>query len=191
MPENDSFNVHVGTLQKAEGLCTVRWIETHTVLCRERARALTLRRRLAIALPHRMHDANANRRSRYTELDTSAPYQRSGVARESQRAPPVGDDARSHAHGDDVGGPAEPPDAQRDAGCGAPGPEGHDDCVGWRVELRAELERRKEVADHRAGIRAASRNPPRLSAAEATRSLPRAQHCPRQRDHAGCADDNI
>src|SRR5216117_223058 len=74
-------------------------------------------------------------------------------------APPIGDGRWSHARGNKGGGPTEPRDAQRDARCRAARAERHDDGVGWRVELRAELERRKQVPEHRARIRAASRNP--------------------------------
>src|SRR5437762_8810748 len=128
---------------------------------------------MTIALPHRVHNANPNRVSRNTELDPGVTNQRRSFARQPSRAPPTGDDARSHTHRNDLGGPAEPRQAQRDAGRRPAGPERYDDCVGWRVELRVELERRKEVAEHRSGIRAAARNPPRLSASEIPRSSPR------------------
>src|SRR5258706_8591249 len=146
---------------------------------------------MTIALPHRVHNAHTNRVSRNTELDPGATYQRRSFARQPHRAPPIGDDARSDTHRNDLGGPAEPRQAQRDAGRGAAGPKRYDDCVGWRVELRVELERRKEVADHRSGIRAATRNPPRLSAPKIPRSSPRAQHCPRQCHHGRSANDQI
>src|SRR6267378_3741922 len=107
MPEYDSLNVHVGTLQKAEGLCTIRWIETHAVLCRERAGALALRRGMAITLPHCVDHSDANRRSRNVELDPGPTYEHRGFTRESQRAPPIGDEPRRDTHRDDLRGPAE------------------------------------------------------------------------------------
>src|SRR5712691_13382745 len=163
MPEYDSLNVHVGTLQKAEGLCTIRWIETHAVLCRERAGALGLRRGMAITLPHCIDHSDAHRRSRNVELDPGLTYERGGFARESQRAPPIGDDRRCDAHRDDFRGPAEPLNSQSDAGRCSTGTQRHDDRIGRRVELRAKLERREEVSDHRPWIGAAASDPMRLA----------------------------
>src|SRR2546422_693150 len=149
MPEYDSLNVHVGTLQKAEGLCTIRWIETHAVLCRERAGALALRRGMAIPLPHCIDHSDANRRSRNVELDPGPTYHRRCFARESQRAPPIRDHPGCDAHRDDFRGPAEPLNAQSDAGCCSTSTQWDDNRIGRRVELRAKLERREEVSDHR------------------------------------------
>ena len=59
MPEYDSLNVHAGTLQKAEGLCPIRRIETHAMLSRYRGGAVALLGRMTITLPHRVHHANA------------------------------------------------------------------------------------------------------------------------------------
>src|SRR5260370_27883852 len=128
---------------------------------------------MPIARPRRVDNAHTNRASRNTALDLAATYRRRSFARQPHRAPPIGDDARSDTHRNDLGGPAEPRQAQRDAGRGAAGPERYDDCVGWRVELRVELARRKEVADHRSWIPAATRTPPRLSAPKIPRSSPR------------------
>src|SRR5882762_2116532 len=127
MPEYDSLNVHVGTLQKAEGLCTIRWIETHAVLCRERAGALALRRWMAITLPHCTDHSDANRRSRNVELDPGLTHERRGFARESQRAPPIGDEPRRDTHRDDLRGPAVPRDAEGDPGGRSASAQRHDD----------------------------------------------------------------
>src|SRR2546426_4316773 len=101
MPEYDSLNVHVGTLQKAEGLCPIRWIETHSVLCRERAGPLPLPRGMAITLPHCIDDPDANRRSRNVELDPGPTDERGGFAREPQRSPPI----RSEEHTSELQSP--------------------------------------------------------------------------------------
>src|SRR5438445_12234453 len=149
MPEHDSLNVHVGTLQEAEGLCPIRRIETHGVLCRERAGSLAFPRGMAITLPHRIDHPDAHRRSRNTEVDPRPPYQRRRFARESQRAPPVGDEPGRHTNPDDLRRPTEPRDAEGDARCRASRTERHDDRVGWCVELPTELEPREELADDR------------------------------------------
>src|SRR5947209_7962206 len=134
MPEYDSLNVHVGTLQKAEGLRAVRWIETQTVLRRQRGGSLALGRDTAVALSHRVDDAQADRRSRSTELYTLAPHQRGRVAREPQCAPAIRDDGGRDTHRDDFRGPAEPRDPERNAGRRAAGTQRHDDDVGRRIE---------------------------------------------------------
>src|SRR6267143_38326 len=148
MPEYDSLNVHVGTLQKAEGLCTIRWIETHAVLCRERAGALTLRRGMAITLPHCTDHSDANGRSRNVELDPGRPYQRRGFARESQRTPPIRDDPRRDSHRDDFRGPAEPRDAEGDPGRGCAGGR-RDGATRVSLGLRKRGDRRAVAVDLR------------------------------------------
>src|SRR6266481_5755593 len=130
MPEYDSLNVHVGTLQKAEGLRAIRRIKTQTVFRRQRPRSLTYRCRVTIALPHRVHDANASLRARTTELDAGTAYQRHGFAAESQRGPPIGTEPRRDAYRDDVGGPPEPRDAEGDAGGRSTCAQRNDDRVG-------------------------------------------------------------
>src|SRR4029077_4174848 len=134
MPEYDSLNVHVGTLQKAEGLCPIRRIETHGVLCRERAGLLALPRGMAITLPHCIDYPEANRRARNVELDPGPTDERGGLAREAQRSPPIRDDARRHAHREYLRGPTEPRDTERDAGGGAAGTKRHNDDVGRWID---------------------------------------------------------
>src|SRR5258705_9149975 len=179
MPEYDSLNVHVGTLQKAERLCPIRRIETPPIRGRKCAGALALFWRMTITLPHRVDHAKAERGSRHAEFNSGTTDQRRRFARESQRPPPIRDDARRHAHGDDLGGPAEPRDAERDSGSRSTGAQRDDDCIGRRVEQRAELERREKVAGHGTTIRAAPANPVRRLSSEMMRRPPRSQYRPR------------
>ncbi len=187
MPEHHSLNVHVGTLQEAERLCPIRWIETHTMLGRSRAGALALFGRMTITLPHRVDHAKAERGSRHAEFNSRATDKRRGFPRESQRPPPIRDDPRRDTDPDDVRRPAKPRDAKRDPGRRTTGAERDNDRVGRRVDLRSELECREEVADHRTRIRAASGNPVRRLSSELVRGAPRSEHRPRQRDQGGCA----
>src|SRR5712664_1336916 len=182
MPEYHSLNAHVGTLQRAESLGAICRVETQPMLGRQRCRALALRRRMAITLSHRIHDAN--RDTRNSELDPSPTYHRRCVARESQRAPPIGDDRRRDTHRDDFRRPAEPGDAEGDAGRCATGTQRDDDRVGRRVELRAKLERREQVSDHRPWIGAATRDPGWRAWSKVMCRSPRAKHRPRQCDDA-------
>src|SRR5881394_102901 len=128
---------------------------------RQRAGLLAFSRRMTVAPPHRIYNANAKRRSRNAELKTGPAYQSRGLARESQRAPPIGDEPGRDTDRYDLRGPAEPREAEGDSGRRSAGPQWEDDRVGRRVELRPKLERRKEVADHRSGVGTASGNPMR------------------------------
>src|SRR6266511_5644039 len=130
---------------------------------------------MTITLPHRVHHAKAERGSRNAEFNSRATYQRRRFAREPRRPPPIRDDPWRDTDGDHVRGPAEPRDAERDSGSRTTCAERDDDRVGRRVELRAELECREEVADHRMRIRAASGNPVRRPTSELTRRPPRSQ----------------
>src|SRR2546427_12211635 len=96
MPEHDSLNVHVGTLQEAEGFCPIRRIETHGVLCRERAGSLAFPRGMAITLPHRIDHPDAHRRSRNLDLDPGLTGKRAGLPRCALPGPPAAADTSSH-----------------------------------------------------------------------------------------------
>src|SRR5437667_7940539 len=113
MPINGAFHgTGLTSHEEAKGLRAVRWVETQAMLGRQRCRAITVRRWMTIALPHRIHDANANRGMRNCQLDTGPTYHRRCFARELQRAPPIRDHPWGDAHRDDFGGPAEPRNAQ-------------------------------------------------------------------------------